>query len=61
MTALEIINTKEVLTKEEHDIVVKAYPDFEHEYLNKVQGGWLNINVYSEHDHDKRQFEMETS
>ena len=56
-----VIEQKELVTQEEYDVVVRFRPDLAAKYLNKVQGGWLNINVYSEHEHDKRQFKMETS
>lgn len=57
----EIIDSKEIVSKEEYEAVVKVRPDLAVKYLNKIEAGWLNINVYSEHDHEKRQFEMETS
>tara|TARA_R110000796_G_scaffold4997_9_gene18952 strand:+ start:1631 stop:1852 length:222 start_codon:yes stop_codon:yes gene_type:complete len=56
----ELVNTKEILTKEEVDFVV-SWDESELEnmfYLNKNK--YLNLNVYSEHDHEKKQFEFET-
>tara|TARA_B110000503_G_scaffold18108_1_gene26481 strand:- start:5220 stop:5453 length:234 start_codon:yes stop_codon:yes gene_type:complete len=59
-----IMNTKEYLTKEEYDFCV-AYDDAaktETTYVGLDKDRlYLNLNVYSEHNHDKRQYELETS
>jgi hypothetical protein len=59
-----IINTKEYLTKEEYDFCV-AYDNEVKANLTYIgysqYGDYLNLNVYSEHDHDKRQYELETT
>ena len=56
----QLVNTKEILTKEEVDFIIDWDPK-EHEnmfYLN--DNSFLNLNVYSEHDHEKGTFQMET-
>lgn len=56
----QLVNTKEVLTKEEVDFIISWSPD-EHEnmfYLNENE--FLNLNIYSEHDHDLKEFQIET-
>lgn len=55
-----LVNTKEILTKEEVDFVISWCPE-EYEnmfYLNDNE--FLNLNVYSEHDHDLEEFQIET-
>jgi hypothetical protein len=61
MNAQELINTKEILTNEEREIVLAFDPELDRKYLNSLYGdrGWLNINVYSEREHDEFQFRME--
>jgi hypothetical protein len=60
MNAQELIDTKEILTNEEREIVLLFDPELDREYLNDIGNGrWLNINVYSERDHDEFQFRME--
>ena len=65
-----LINTKEILTQEEYEFCKDWDAQEARQYLINIgptwkDGGfngenrWLNINVYSEHDHEKRQFEME--
>lgn len=56
-----LINTVEILTQAEYDFC-KNWDIIESlKYLNDIEGGrWLNLNVYSEYEHEKRQFEMET-
>jgi hypothetical protein len=60
--AQELMYTKEVLSQEERDMCMHFMPAmaeanlFHHSWNNT----WLNLNVYSEYDHEKRQFEMET-
>lgn len=61
----QIMNTQTYLTQEEYDFCFNINPsevrtstsyigDYSH------MGAYLNCNVYSEYDHEKRQFEMET-
>ena len=52
---------KEVLTVEERDIINSTNPEWVKEYLfhNTWNNTYLNLDVYSEVDHDRRQFEME--
>ena len=55
----QLVNTKEILTKEEADFIISWDPT-EHEnmfYLNENE--FLNMNVYSEHDHDLKEFQIE--
>lgn len=59
-----LVNTKEILTSEEFNFVV-AYDSTERVnffYIGDYsqRGDYLNLNVYSEHDHEKRQYETET-
>ena len=58
-----LINTKEYVTKEEYEFII-AYDKTEKGnffYIGDYSkyGDYLNLNVYSEHDHEKRQYEME--
>ena len=56
-----LVNTKEYITKDEFDFIV-AYDETERinfSYIGDSNGDYLNLNVYSEHDHEKRQYEME--
>jgi hypothetical protein len=48
--ANELMNNKEVLTKEERDVCVQFMPEMATEYLfqNPWNNTWLNLNVYSE-------------
>ena len=60
MNAQELINTKEILTNKEREIVLLFDPKLDSKYLNNVgNDSWLNIIVYSERDHDEHQFRME--
>lgn len=61
MNAQELINTKEILTNEEREIVLAFDPKLDREFLFKLHGdrGWLNTNVYSEHEHEEHQFRRE--
>ena len=54
----ELVNTKMILTKEEVDFVISWDPTEKENmfYLNKNE--FLNLNIYSEHDHEKRQYEF---
>jgi hypothetical protein len=55
-----LINTKIELTKEEADFILSWDPT-EHENIIYVREGvFLNLNIYSEHDHEKHQYELET-
>ncbi len=50
-----IMNTKEILTQEEYEFCKAWDSDEAWKYLNNIgEGRWLNINVYTEHDHEKK-------
>ena len=53
--------SKEILTAEERDIINSTNPEWVKEYLfyHSWNNTYLNLDVYSEVDHEKRQFEME--
>ena len=56
-----LVNTKEYVTKDEYNFII-AYDATEKTnffYVGDKYGDYLNLNVYSEHDHEKRQYEME--
>jgi|TARA_B110000971_G_scaffold37130_1_gene35558 hypothetical protein len=58
-----LVNTKEYVTKDEYEFII-AYDKTEKNNFSYVGdfiqlGDYLNFNVYSEHDHEKRQYEME--
>jgi|TARA_B110000977_G_scaffold37455_1_gene50343 hypothetical protein len=58
-----LVNTKEYVTKDEYEFII-AYDPTEKNNFSYVGdfiqlGDYLNFNVYSEHDHEKRQYEME--
>jgi|TARA_R110000744_G_scaffold18312_1_gene49313 hypothetical protein len=56
-----LVNTKEYVTKDEFNFIVK-YDKTEKNnfsYVDSYLGDYLNLNVYSEHDHEKRGYEME--
>lgn len=66
-----LINTVEILTQAEYEFCKAWNAEEAFQYLNNIgpaweNGGfngedrWLNINVYSEYEHEKHQFEMET-
>jgi hypothetical protein len=60
MNAQELIDTKEILTNEEREIVLSFDSKLDSKYLNNIGNGrWLNINVYSEHEHHERVWRME--
>ncbi len=60
MNAQELINTKEILTNEEREIVLAFDSELDCKYLNNIgENRWLNINVYSEHEHHERVWRME--
>tara|TARA_R110000851_G_scaffold329247_2_gene500952 strand:- start:1206 stop:1433 length:228 start_codon:yes stop_codon:yes gene_type:complete len=53
-----LMNTKEYLTKEEYDFCVLWDKDvkIQTSYIGDYSsyGDYLNLNLYSEHDHEKR-------
>lgn len=53
--------SKEILTAEERDIINSTNPEWVKEYLfyHSWNNTYLNLYVYSEVDHERRQFEME--
>mgnify|MGYP005991883237 FL=1 len=58
-----LVNTKEYVTKDEYEFII-AYDPTEKTNFSYVgdyskMGDYLNFNVYSEYDNDKRQLEME--
>ena len=57
----EIMNTKEYLTKEEYDFCFSYDKDIREDmsYIGDSNGDYLNLRLYSEHDHEKRGYEME--
>ncbi len=55
----EIMNTKEILTQEEYDFCFGYDKDIRKETTSIGGGKYLNLNVYTEHDHEKREYEME--
>lgn len=58
----ELVNTKEYITKEEFKFIVAYDPteEMNFSYIGDSNGDYLNLNIYSEHDHEKRQYEIET-
>lgn len=56
-----LINEKEVLTREEYELVKAWYPDFASDNLfhNFWDDTFLNLNVYSEVEHHELQYRME--
>jgi hypothetical protein len=60
MNVQELMN-KEILTAEERDIINSINPEWVKEYLfyHSWNNTYLNLNVYSEVEHDRRQFQME--
>ena len=56
-----LVNTKEYVTKDEYEFIIAYDPTEKNNfsYVNSYLGDYLNFNVYSEHDHEKRQYEME--
>ena len=58
-----LVNTKEYVTKDEYEFIIN-YDKTEKNNFSYIgdyskMGDYLNFNVYSEYDHDKRQLEME--
>jgi hypothetical protein len=60
MNTQELMN-KVLLTAEERDSVNSVNPGWVKQFLfhNTWNNTYLNLDVYSEVDHEKRQFEME--
>jgi hypothetical protein len=55
-----LINTKEILNQEEYEFCKEWDAEETWKYLNDIgERGWLNINVYSEHEHEEHQLRME--
>ena len=58
-----LVNTKEYVTKEEYEFIIAYDPTEKGNFFYigdySKYGDYLNLNVYSEHDHEKRQYEME--
>lgn len=58
-----IMNTKEYLSKEEYTFCFEHTDDVREDtsYIGDYSnyGDYLNLRLYSEHDHEKRQYEME--
>ena len=52
----EIMNTKEYLTQEEYDFCFSYDKDIREDmsYIGDSNGDYLNLRLYSEHDHEKR-------
>lgn len=59
--AQELMYNKEVLTAEEAKMCFQIVPAMAKEYLfhHSWNNTYLNLYVYSEVEHDRRQFEME--
>ncbi len=59
----EIMNTKEYLTKEEYDFCFSYDKDIREDtsYIGDSNGEYLNLRLYSEHDHEKREYEFEAA
>jgi len=61
----QIMNNQTYLTQEEYDFCFNINPSEVRTSTSYIgdyskSGAYLNCNVYSEHGHEKRQFEMET-
>ena len=58
-----IMNTKEYLSQEEYDFCFANTDDvrIDTSYIGDYSqyGDYLNLRLYSEHEHEKRQYEME--
>jgi hypothetical protein len=55
-----IMSHKEILTQEEYDFCKSWDAAEAWKYLNDIGNGrYLNINVYSEHEHEEFQLRME--
>lgn len=60
MNTQDLMN-KEILTSQERDTLNSINPEWVKEYLfhNSWSNTYLNLSVYSEVEHDRRQYEME--
>ena len=60
MNTQDLMN-KEILTSQERDTLNSINPEWVKEYLfhNSWNNTYLNLSVYSEVEHDRRQYEME--
>ena len=58
-----LVNTKEYVTKDEYEFIIKydetEKTNFSPLFVKGILFNYLNLNVYSEHDHEKRGYEME--
>jgi hypothetical protein len=56
-----LVNTEEYVTEDEFNFIVKYDKTEESNFslVNSQYGDYLNLNVYSEYDHEKRANEME--
>ena len=50
----EIMNTKEILTKEEYHFCFPYEKDIREDTSYLVDNEYLNLRVYTEYDHEKR-------
>jgi hypothetical protein len=59
---IQELKEKVILTAEERDLVNSLNPEWVEEFLfhHSWNNTYLNLSVYSEVEHDRRQFEMET-
>ena len=59
----EIMNTKLYLTKEEYNFCFSYDKDVREDtsYIGDSNGDYLNLRLYSEHDHEKREYEFEAN
>ena len=55
-----LVNTKMILTKEEVDFVISWDPTEKENMFYLNENEFLNLNIYGEYDHEKKQFEFET-
>ena len=59
----EIMNTKLYLTKEEYNFCFTYDKDIREDtsFIGDSNGDYLNLRLYSEHDHEKREYEFEAN
>ena len=59
----EIMNTKLYLTKEEYTFCFTYDKDIREDtsYIGDSNGDYLNLRLYCEHDHEKREYEFEAN
>ena len=57
----KLVNTEEYVTEDEFNFIVKydKTEESNFSYVNSQYGDYLNLNVYSEHGHEKRGYEIE--